>query len=103
MRALGAPDWNPIDDLLEWGISQSMDDLTPNPEFQNPMFLKVSTSNLVPHLGWQESARFDPTSATQQTVDYAYGSVGYVLLEVPQGGSFQIQADGVAFMLGRIR
>ncbi len=121
-RALDAG-WEPAGALLRWTLSQAVDDLTANPEFQNHAFRRVSTAAQGPALGWLPPAvlrsggravRGDPAapatvSGNAATLTWRYGSPNYFLVEDGGfGGAYRLGAaaggaplQGVAWMVIR--
>jgi hypothetical protein len=121
-RRLGAG-WTPTDGLLGWTLSQAADDLTGNPELQNPAFARVSTAGEATALGWLPAAtlrsggsasRSDPAASATVggnavSVARRQGSPGFVRIEDGgRGGVYTLAAgnlspEDVAWALVRVR
>jgi hypothetical protein len=87
--------WDPADALLRWTLSQAVDDLTSNPDLQNPTFLAVSTAGASASRGWLpqavlrsggtavpgHSASLATLAGNAATLQWMYGSPNYFLIE----------------------
>ncbi|HEX2092170.1 MAG TPA: hypothetical protein VHG28_07190 [Longimicrobiaceae bacterium] len=101
--------WEPADALLRWTLSQAVDDLTADPEFQNHAFRRVSTAGDAPAMGWippvvlrsgDRAVRGDPAGPTAVagnagSIRWRYGSPNYFLVEDGGfGGAYRLGASG---------
>lgn len=105
MREIFGPQWDPVDAVLTWTVSQALDDRSPAEVYQNPAFLRVAADRPDDD-GWKADAILTslPNGGPLRVEHSADGgSAGFFYLRAPLGGSYHLQGDGVAWMLARIR
>jgi hypothetical protein len=102
MQAALGPGWSLDDAMLRWGMAHAMDDRVSSP-YQNRSFYRVS-SHPLPNYGWRARAALGrPGDPTRVELSQGEGDVGFVTLYAPVGGTYRLEADSAAWMLGRIR
>jgi hypothetical protein len=98
MRAAGAESWEPAHALMRWMLAQAADDLTPNPELQNPFRRRVSSVHgSAIRIGLREGR-------PQLRTSVPFGGVGGVrLLDRPGGATFDATGSTAELVWGIAR
>lgn len=105
-RATGA-DWEPVEAVLRWSVSQALDDRTGSSVYQNRSFASVS-GRFECGCGWRPRATIVPGTGARVTVTRRYGSTDFVFLDDRGlGGSYRLDWSGtdepVRWMVARFR
>jgi hypothetical protein len=86
--------WDPADALLDWTLSYAADDITPNPAYQDPSFLRIWNLPGGHPIGWRPAAVL--TEAGLRTVAFQRfgGSSHHLhLLDSGNGVGFSINSS----------
>jgi hypothetical protein len=82
--------WDPVDAILLFALSQAADDLTDNPEIQNPHIRSAQPHGTMSrHSDWRAVAY----EGNAQVFTLETGSVGAVRLAFPHPGAFRLESD----------
>ena len=104
MRTLLGPAWDPSRALLLYTLSQGADELTSNPELQNPFFAGMSGDPT--GTGFGHTTLVAGRAPRSVSIPREGSSVGYVRLEdAGEGATYRGTADrpGTAWAIARVR